>query len=368
MTHITGREPRLASGIKPRGQMRLSLLGLANSLNILPATSIPLPVLLEALRSDSFYVRYAAAQKLAARADRDARLMMQEVLMKEASAPTRASVARRLNVFSWFAAEPLLAHAFADADPRVRESATYALCEFHELAAYQLLAKRMQIETDTVRLAAAVGLRDCQDGAALPALEGVLKADDPEVRIKGLEALGNTELEAAMPLVRTMLQDPDPDVKYAATLSLIELAGDGCFQEMAGMIGRTKGETLRQILRGFFHATNYLKIEIATAKGGDLLIDALETALFDDVAAVRKAAIWPLAWTKHERIAGILRRAYFQEADPEVKTHILRVVLSLNEEVGFPLLEDALASDQAEIRSVAEKLKNDRAGLRSATP
>jgi HEAT repeat protein len=183
------------------------------------------------------------------------------------------------------------------------------------------------------------------------------------VRIKGLEALGNTELDAAMPIVRAMLQDPDPDVKYAATLSLIELAGDNCFQEISGMIGRTKGETLRQILRGFFHATNYLKIEIATAKAGDLLIDALETALFDDAPAVRKAAIWPLAWTKHERIAGILRRAYFQEADVEVKTHILRVVLSLNEEVGLPLLDDALASNQPELRNVAEKLKNDRAGI-----
>ena len=56
------------------------------------------------------------------------------------------------------------------------------------------------------------------------------------------------------------------------------------------------GVTLQQVLRGFFHATNYLKIDVAKSKTADMLIDALETALLDDLADVRMAVVWPLAW------------------------------------------------------------------------
>lgn len=366
MTEITGREPRLATGYRTQGQMRLSIMGLANSLNLLPANSISLPALTEALRSDSFFVRYAAARKLTERGDREARLLLQEMLVRESSAATRASIARHLYGFSWFSAEPMIIQAFRDADHRVREAAAYALCEFHELAAYQLLAAQLQGETDEVRMAAAYGLRDCQDSAALPALEAILRAGDPDVRVKGLEALGGMELPEAMPMVREMINDAEPDVKYAATLSLIELAGDSCFQELSGVIGRTKGETLRQVLRGFFHATNYLKIDIAGSKAGELLIDALETALFDDLPEVRMAAIWPLAWTNHERVPGILRRAYMGEFAPEVKAHVLRVVVSLNGEVGNTLLSDALASNEATVRAMAERLMVERSSAARA--
>jgi HEAT repeat protein len=357
---ITGREPRLSTTFGEKGQRRLSIMGLANSLNLLPANAISLTAFAEALRSDAFFVRLSAAKKLAERADREARLMMAKMLTEEPAAPTRASIARHLYGFSWFSAEPLIQQAFKDSDVRVREAAAYALCDFHELAAYQLLAAKLQNEADEVRMAAAWGLRDCQDIAALPCLEAVLKADDPEVRIKGLEALGGTELDEAMPVVRAMLNDAEPDVKYAATLSLIELAGDNCFQELSGMIGRTKGETLKQVLRGFFHATNYLKIDIGTAKASELLIDALEIALFDTSPEVRMAAIWPLAWTKHGRAPGILRRAYVQEMDAEVKAHILRVVVNLNEEVGVPMLEDALTSRELLVRAMADRLQMER--------
>lgn len=356
----TGREPRLSTTFGEKGQRRLSIMGLANSLNLLPANAISLPALAEALRSEAFFVRQSAAKKLSERGDREARLMMNKMLIEEPTAPTRASIARHLYGFSWFSAEPMIQQAFKDTDVRVREAVAYALCDFHELAAYQLLAKKLENEADEVRMAAAWGLRDCQDIAALPCLESVLKAHDPEVRVKGLEALGGTELPEALPVVRDMLNDPEPDVKYAATLSLIELAGDNCFQELSGMIGRTKGETLKQVLRGFFHATNYLKIDIGTAKASELLIDALEIALFDTAPDVRMAAIWPLAWTKHGRAPSILRRAYLQEFDPEVKAHILRVVVNLNEEVGASILDDALGSKLAPVKAMADRLKAER--------
>ncbi|NJO82484.1 MAG: hypothetical protein HC828_06445 [Blastochloris sp.] len=65
------------------------------------------------------------------------------------------------------------------------------------------------------------------------------------------------------------MNDPEPDVKYAATLSLLELAGEAWLQELSGIIGRTNGVTRQQVLRGFFHATNYLKIDVARTKAAD---------------------------------------------------------------------------------------------------
>src|SRR5689334_8072529 len=133
-TAVTGREPQLSTSYGKQGQRRLNIMGLANMLNLLPASMISLGALEEALRSEAFYVRYGAAKKLAERADRDARLVMQKVLT-EGEVPSRASVARHLYGFSWFAAEPLIKQALADQDHRVREGAIYALCDLRELAA-----------------------------------------------------------------------------------------------------------------------------------------------------------------------------------------------------------------------------------------
>ncbi len=361
---ITGREPRLSKTYGQQCQRRLSIMGLANTLNLLPASAISLAALAEALRSEAFYVRYSAAKKLVERSDRDSRLLMQTVL-QTGDAPSRASVARHLYGFSWFSAEPLIRQALRDQDGRVRAAAIYALCDLRELAAYLLLADVLQTETDEVRMAAAWGLRECTDPAALPVFDAVLLADDPDVRIKALESLGTSELSDALPIVRNMLNDPEPDVKYSATLSLIELAGDQCFQELSGMIGRSKGVTLQQVLRGFFHATNYLKIDVGATRTADMLIDSLETALFDDLPAARMACIWPLAWMQHPRMPMILKQAYYREQDGEVKAHIVRVAVSLMSDVGTELLTDAFKSHELAVKEVADKITRDRAKAHS---
>jgi hypothetical protein len=356
---ISGREPRLSTSYGKQGQRRLNIMGLANMLNLLPASAISLGALEEALRSEAFYVRYGSAKKLAERGDRDSRLVMQKVLT-EGETQSRASVARHLYGFSWFAAEPLIKQALADEDHRVREAAVYALCDLRELAAYQLMTEILPKENDDVKMAAAWGLRDCQDPAAVPVLEIVIQADDPEVRIKGLEALGQTEIPAAMPIVREAMNDPEPDVKYAATLSLLELAGESWLQELSGIIGRAKGQTLQQILRGFFHATNYLKIDVGGTKAADMMIDSLETALFDELPEARMSVIWPLAWMRHDRMPGILKQAYYREQDSEVKAHVVRVAVGLMSEVSEELLEDALKSKDEQVKAVADKIMKDR--------
>jgi HEAT repeat protein len=357
---ITGREPRLSIKHGTHGERKLSLRRLATMLNVLPPEAISLDAAAVMLRNDEFFVRYNAARMLSRRADRDARLIMQDVLTN-GEAPSRASVARHLYGFSWYAAEPLIKQALADTDTRVRECAIYALCDLREMNAYQLMVNVLKNEGDSVREAAAWGLRDCQDSAAVPVLEVVLQAKDPEVRIKALEALGANDTPEAMPVVRNAMNDPEPDVKYAATLSLLELAGEAWLQELSGIIGRTSGVTRREVLRGFFHATNYLKIDVGETMAADMMIDALETALLDDLPDVRKAVTWPLAWMRHKRTALVLKRAYHLEQDDDVKAHMVRVAASLMSDAGDEILQDALKSKLEQVRRIAEQITSDRA-------
>lgn len=357
---LTGREPRLSLQLGKRGEQRLSLRKLATMLNVLPPDAVSLQAAAEMLRNEEFFVRYNTAKMLGRRGDREARLVMQDALTT-GEAPTRASVARHLYGFSWYTAEPLIRQALKDQDSRVREAAIYALCDLRELNAYQLMAEVLKSEGDDVKLAAAWGLRNSQDPAAVPSLELVLTATDPEVRIKGLEALGQNDTAEAVPVVRQAINDADPDVKYAATLSLLELVGELWLQELSGIIGRTNGVTRQQVLRGFFHATNYLKIDVAKSKAADLMIDALETALLDDLEDVRMAVTWPLAWMRHERTPGVLRRAYLIEQSDNVKAHIVRVAASLMSEAGEEILQDALKRT-GRVRQTAEQIMQDRGG------
>ncbi len=362
---ITGREPRLSTSLARKGERRLSLRRFATMLNMLPPDAVSLDALAAAVRNDEFFVRFNAAKMLARRGDRDSRLIIEEVL-KTGETPSRASVARHLYGFSWFSAEPLIKLALKDEDYRVREAAIYALCDLRELSAYQLMTEVLKNEDDQVRDAAAFGLRDAQDPAAVPVLEVCLQAQDPDVRIRALESLGANDTKEAIPVTRSAINDPDPHVKYAAVLSLLELAGEGWLEELSGIIGRTNGITLHQVLRGFFHATNYLKINVGKSKAADMMIDALETAMMDDMDEVRQAVIWPLAWMHHERTPGILRRSYNLEQNPEVKAEIVRISNSLlsditgaNEaelEAAKTILDDALQSSIAQVKAAADEV------------
>lgn len=360
MSQITGREPRLSTRYGTHGERRLSLRRLATMLNALPPEAISLDAAVEMLHNDEFLVRYNAARMLGRRGDRDARMIMGEVL-QTGRPPSRASVARHLYGFSWYSAEPLLRQALQDEDARVRESAIYALCDLRELSAYEVMMEVLPQEEESVLEAAAWGLRDNQDAAAVPVLQIVLGADDPEIRIKALEALGANDTPEAMPVVRQAMNDPEPDVKYAATLSLLELAGEAWLRELSGIIGRTSGMTRQQVLRAFFHATNYLKIDVGETAAADLMIDALETALLDDSPDVRMAVVWPLAWMRHERTGSVLKRAYMLEQDEEVKAQMVRVAASLSRSVGDDILNDALGSRLPRVRQVAEQIVADRA-------
>jgi bilin biosynthesis protein len=357
-SNITGREPRLiTTSSTRRGYQRLSLRHLGTLINALPPGAIALEAAAEMLRSDDFYVRYNAARLLAERGDRDARLIMQAAL-SDGSAPTRASVARHLHRFSWYAAELLIRQALADEDERVREGAVYALCDLRELAAYQVLVDVLPGETDMVRSAAVWGLRNCQDSAAVPVLTAALHARDPEVRIKALEVLSaNNSPEAAAAVEAVLHGDSDHEVVYNAVLSLIELRGADGLYALAELITRTGGARLDPLLRGLFHATNYLHMPLTEHPSIDALLAALGHALEDPMPSARMAAVWTLAWMHDTRADSLLRDAFLREQESEVQAHMLRVTVSLMAEAGQVMLDAALSSTDDTVRAQAERLQ-----------
>ncbi len=350
---VTGREPRLAY---KKGHYRLSLRGLGTMLNILQPESISLDAAEAALRNKDFYVRYNAARLLRRRGDRNARIIMEDALMN-GDTPTRASVARELYGFSWYSAEPLLRQALKDEDVRVHECAVYALCDLRELRGYQLLVEVLSNENDHVKAAAAWGLHNCQDPEAVPVLQAALAAADPDVRVKVLEALGANDTPEALPVVRGALDDPEPEVQYAATLSLVELQGEACFLEIAQLIEHCAGSKRQQILRGFFHATNYLLLDVATTSTADSLLDALEQALLDPLPEARLAAIWPLAWIRLPRATTLLKHAYDVEHESAVKARIVKIAYNLMSEAREEILLDAAHNGDAAVKEAAEQIR-----------
>ncbi len=337
------------------GSHRLLPRRLAKLLNTVNPNSVALDAVAEALKSDDFFVRYNAGKLLSKRGDRDARLLCENTL-KTGDPLARASVARNLHGFSWYTGEPLYHLALADADLRVGEAAVYSLCDLGGLNAYQLLAQALPGQVDDVLEAAAVGLRDCQDPAAVPALQAVVQAKDPDVRVKGVEALAATDMPEALPLVEQVLrQDSSMSVCYAATLSYLELARDNGLPTLAGLIQAEDSLRRLYLLKGFFHAVNYLNLKVAESDHALALFNALHTALRDELPETRIAAIWPLAWWWRDDTSGqALLAAYQAETSTQVRAEMLRITVKLMTGVGETILADALHSEDACLREEAE--------------
>jgi len=350
---LTGREPSLAK--RETTGFRLSLKGLASMLNLLPPDQISTEALAAALRSDECMVRFNAADVLSRRADRDARLAFEDIL-QTGTPHQRASAAGHLYRFSWFAAEPLYQLALNDSDQRVREAAVFALCKMRLPEAYILVMEILQSGSDAMRLSAVWGLYSRPDPAAVPVLAVALRAQNYEIRELALEVLGATESPEAIPVVKSALCDPRPEVQYAATLSWIELAREACFAELAGLIEQTCSWERRWILRGLFHATNYMGVETGSAPDAAALIHALNSALSDDLPEARLAAFMPLAWTRHPEAESALLTGFRREPNSDVKAHMLTATVHLMSPLAGTLLEEARSSADPLIRQTAEYL------------
>ncbi|OQY43163.1 MAG: hypothetical protein B6242_15235 [Anaerolineaceae bacterium 4572_78] len=358
---ITGREPCLSNSYTEKSTWRLSLRNLASKLSILPPESISLEAAATGLHHKEYYVRYNMAKMLSRRGDRDARLIMEKAL-KKGNPPTRASTARFLHGFSWYAAEPLIQIALQDMDPRVREATVYSLCNLHHSSAYKLMAEVLKNEVEDVRAAAVWGLRHDRDSAAVAVLESVLSSSkDVRLRVKALEVLGMNDIPEAIVIVRRLIDDPHPDIKYAATLSWLELTEDRQLEKLANITENLSGEGLEQVLRALFHAANYMKFDITQTEILDVVLPIFESALNDDYKKTRIAVAWPLAWIRHPRAAALLKQAYYQEQDAEVKAHILYVSINLLSKAGDELLADGLTKRHGEVYEMARQLEQDLA-------
>jgi molecular chaperone DnaK (HSP70)/HEAT repeat protein len=351
----TGREPSLAK--REKTGFRLSLKGLASILNFLPPDQISVEAYAAALRSDDCMVRFNAAEILSRRADRDARRVFEDVL-QTGTPPQRASAAGHLYRFSWFAAEPLYRRALADDDPRVCEAAVFALCKMRLPEAYALVVDILRAGSDAIRLAAVWGLYSRPDPASVPVLAVALQAQNYEIRELALEVLGATEAPEAIDVVKSALGDRQPEVLYAATLSWIELAREACFAELAGRIEQVCGRERHWILRGLFHATNYMGIETGSAPDAAILIHALDSALNDALPEARLAAFMPLAWTRHPEAEAPLLAGYRREPNSDVKAHMLTAAVHLMSPLAGTLIEEAQGSADPLIRQTAEYLTN----------
>jgi HEAT repeat protein len=325
-------------------------------LNMVPPEGVSLEVLAVALQSDEFYARYSAAEVLSKRGDREARLILQDVL-DHGAAPQRANVAHHLHRLSWFVAEPMLRQAWRDVDYRVHEAAAYALCQMCDANAYNLLTKSLPNRHDDVYMAVAWGVCYTPDARAVPALTLALHATEADVRVKVLEALAATASPSAINVVRGALADPDLDVKYAAMLSFIELQGTTALPEAAEMIKQERGVVRQHLLRGFFHATNYRHVDIVGSGYVEVVIEALAVAVCDELPEARMMAVLPLAWIRHEQAAAVLFEAYRCELNTEVKVYIVQQASSLMSLVSDQLLADALHSSDETLRVAAEEIK-----------
>jgi HEAT repeat protein len=353
MSQITGREPRL---FLTDSKQRLLPRRLASLLSTLNPNAVSLEAVRAALNSDDFFVRYNAGLLIVRRPDRTIRLLCEQVLRHDPPL-ARAAVARILHAFSWFSAEPLIRLALSDVDTRVHEAAVYALADSKHLNAYRLMAEILPGAPDNVLEAAAIGLRDCQDAAVVPALKVVLTARDSDVRVKGLEALAATETPQALAVVQGALADFSPAVRYAACLSLLELAHADGLPVLAQLIRDEPGVMRLYMLHGLFHASNYLNLKLDM----DVLFNALALALADELPETRVAAVRQLAWLRDPRGDHLLSQAYQQESNPKAKIEMLRIAVRLMSGVGDAMLEAALADDHIAVRQAAESIVAHRA-------
>lgn len=346
--------PRLVAAPKAGGGF---FKGLAKKMfGFLPQSALSATTLGEALLSDDALVRFEAAKTLTERGDRESRMMIEEVLAR-GTPPQRASVVWHLGRTTWFTAEPLLRRALDDDDPRVREAAVFALCKMRQPEAYKLVREILETGNDPARMSAVWGLSTHPDASAVPVLELALRAENPEIRVQALEVLGATAAPEALPAVRHAVDDPDLEVKYAATLSWVELAEEGCFEDLAQVLLTTSGQARRAVLRGFFHATNYLGLNVAQSPHLEALLAALQVALTDELPETRRDVSLPLAWVRHPRAEAMLIEAFHRERESDVRAHFLSNAVHLMSPVGAVLMAEALDGEDVLVRQTAAYLK-----------
>jgi HEAT repeat protein len=207
-------------------------------------------------------------------------------------------------------------------------------------------------------MSAVWGLQSYPDRGAVPLLGLILKTENVEIQAAALEVLGLCGSMDAISLVRDAVLSPHADVQYAATLSWVELAQSACFEEIAEIIKTVNGKNLYPILRGLFHASNYMGIEVdENILGGEKLLLAVERATKDELPAVRLMASMILSSSHQDRAGEILLGAFRAERDSNTGAHILNNAVNLMSPVAELMLNDAVKSTDVLIQQTGMVLK-----------
>ena len=255
-------------------------------------------LLLQALRSDSWTTRMAAAEALGYLGDPAAIDPLIEMALFDERQTARRAAVDALRAMAPAEALAGLRDALDNASRTVRKAAIEALTYLGDSsAAASLLDILLYDEFPDVRQAAADALRALDPARTLGRLLAFLDNDSPSARQAASRALGHLGDPAAVEaLGRVLLFDTDTDVREAAARALGMLSHDGVLEFLF--------EALRDIDPRVQQASAQVLGELVDRRAIGPLIDV---ALFDDDRSVRQAAAEALGSMEVARLGALSR-------------------------------------------------------------
>jgi HEAT repeat protein len=164
-------------------------------------------VLLERLADESWRVRTAAVERIAAGADPGAALPgLLGMLSAGPNVGAREAAARAM-ARAGGAAVPALVERLGGADPDLRQAAAAVLGEIADRRAAPALTARLADADPNVRAAAADALGKIGGRDAVEALRAAVDSDDATLRLSALEALFQLRASLAPPVLERLLAD-----------------------------------------------------------------------------------------------------------------------------------------------------------------
>lgn len=289
-----------------------------------PQGSSATVALITALEDDDTEVRLAAARALGDRADTAAINALVNALRRDASA-------------------------------EVRQAAAHALGQIEDARAVPGLTAALREERNRdVRLEIIRAFGEIESDASVPALTAALRGeDDAEMRRTIVWALGEIESADAVPALLPLLRDPDKEVRSQAVWALGEIESATAVDGLAAMLSGERDAEVRARIA-------WALGEIEDPRG----VPALEAALRDSDADVRRHAIIALAEVDGLRTlpAGIL--AAMRDADPEVRMHAARAAGEIQDVAAVPALVTLMRDASLDVRRQAVMALGE---MRSAT-
>jgi len=164
-------------------------------------------VLLERLADESWRVRTAAVERIAAGADPGAALPGLLGLLSAGPNVGAREAAAKAMARAGGAAVPALVERLGGADPDLRQAAAAVLGEIADRRAAPALTARLADADPNVRAAAADALGKIGGRDAVEALRAAVDSDDATLRLSALEALFQLRASLAPPVLERLLAD-----------------------------------------------------------------------------------------------------------------------------------------------------------------